>query len=286
MSETANSLVAPIEDPPTELLICPHPYSSKYAPRYREGTLVEVSGSVFECKPYPYAYYCTLPDFEPMPGVVYATEPAWADAWSELGPCHHPDTDGPSAAPSVAASGLPSGAPSPYPTNYPTTPGPTLTPSDGPTSRPTLRPSDGPTYSPSLGEPCPDAYSSEMAPTYVEGTEVEVDGTIFQCQPYPYSFYCTRHVPSPGQEGRWTDAWSEVGPCSRIAEVESTAPTFRTTTPGPTDALVLTPSPTAAIEKSPPALSVETPPPAGASEADPAVPPYPVKRFVSMLIYP
>ncbi|EJK76256.1 hypothetical protein THAOC_01990, partial [Thalassiosira oceanica] len=128
---------------------------------------------------------------------------------------------------------------------------------------------------------------------YGEGTEVEVDGIIFQCQPYPYSFYCTRYAPSPGQEGRWTDAWSEVGPCSRgrdesRAESAATtpAPTFRTTTPGPTDALVLTSSPTAAIEKSPPALPVETPPPAGDVQTDPAVPAYPVKRFVSMRICP
>ncbi|EJK51676.1 hypothetical protein THAOC_29131 [Thalassiosira oceanica] len=103
-------------DTPTDLLICPHPYSEEYAPRYRDGYLVEVSGTVFECKPYPYDYYCTLPDFRPRPGVVHATGPAWSDAWEKLGPCGHPDTDGPSGAPSAAGSGQPSGAPSGMPT--------------------------------------------------------------------------------------------------------------------------------------------------------------------------
>ena len=90
-------------------------------------------------------------------------------------------------------------------------------------------------------------------------------GIIFQCQPYPYSIYCTIFVPSPGQEGRWTDAWAEVGSCS---------------------SLVLTPTPTEVIEKSPPVLPVDTPPPAVTVQTDPAVPPYPFKRFVSMRIYP
>jgi len=61
---------------------------------------------------------------------------------------------------------------------------------------------------------------------YVDGSQVQNAGNIYQCKPYPYTGWCNgaAWAYAPGTGSYWTDAWTLVGPCSgRIAQDELNA---------------------------------------------------------------
>jgi len=126
---------------------CPDPYFTAMSSYYVSGTQVAVNSSIYQCKPYPWAYYCTLVEFEPDP--LNDNNGMWSDAWEYNGPCsngeeegdgNEADTDSPTSGSSASPS-----------TDSPTTSWPSLSPSLSPNQSPTEMPSTtrlSPTSSP------------------------------------------------------------------------------------------------------------------------------------------
>lgn len=82
------------------------------------GSQVSRNSVIYECNPYPYSIYCTIPAFQPQWGSL------WTDAWSEVSKCK--TTESPSSSPSDVPS-------TQEPSKQPST-----SPSSSPTARPTL----------------------------------------------------------------------------------------------------------------------------------------------------
>ncbi len=81
---------------------------------------------------------------------------------------------------------------------------------DLPSSRPSLELSDKPTTI----KVCPPAYDVSAAKTYIEGSEVEVGGYIYRCNPFPYWAYCAFPEYKPLSPGElWMSAWQIVSSC-------------------------------------------------------------------------
>jgi hypothetical protein len=79
-----------------------------------------------------------------------------------------------------------------------------------PASRPSLALSDKPT----TNKVCPPAYDVSAAKTYIEGSEVEVAGYIYRCNPFPYWAYCAFSEYKPLSPGElWMSAWQIVSSC-------------------------------------------------------------------------
>jgi len=85
---------------------------------------------------------------------------------------------------------------------------------------------------------CPPAYDQKDAPSYAEGSEVEVDRVVYRCNPYPFELYCTLPSFKPkslDESVPWNDAWKEIVPCrtdentTTIAKPTSKAPTHQPT---------------------------------------------------------
>lgn len=109
---------------------------------YVAGTEVEVNYIIYKCKPYPYAYYCTLPDFKPD---QYKENSLWSDAWEVIGPCRLPSES--------LSKGPTTDKPTTSPSSSPTTVKPSSSPSTSPpTSRPS-KPSSAPTTLPTTSKP-------------------------------------------------------------------------------------------------------------------------------------
>lgn len=51
---------------------------------------------------------------------------------------------------------------------------------------------------------------------YVAGSQVQNDGSVYECKPYPYSGWCNgaSWAYEPGAGTYWADAWTLIGPCS------------------------------------------------------------------------
>ena len=227
------------------------------------------------------------------------------------GPTQSP-TAGPSALPTSSPSTeAPSRSPTPspstsIPTSSPTVSLTTTSPSYPPSKSPTPEPSAAPTgLSPELPI-CPDAYDPLDATTYTEGSQVEVNSVVYQCQPYPYAFYCTqlefRPDPDHAEDTLWMDAWAAVGPCwhASLDGSTSASPTHSPTgspkhsqskTNGPTANVELTQGsqssssptsgPTQSLTGSPSApLTAEGLP------VNPTTQEVPEKRFVSYFVVP
>ena len=163
----------PSTDSPTKaqpLPICPNSYRLSMTSSYVAGTEVEVNYIIYKCKPYPFAYYCTLPDFQPDPYNELNNNSLWSDAWEFIGPCRHPSTsssptvntdsptvasprtDKPTTSPSSSPTTVkPSSSPSTSPTSSPSTISPSESPNKAPTTdKPTDKPSTSPTTSPTV----------------------------------------------------------------------------------------------------------------------------------------
>ena len=65
----------------------------------------------------------------------------------------------------------------------------------------------------------------------MEGTQVHVNGIIYQCKPYPFDIYCTieSYRPQSTEGVSWEDAWDEVGVCSLITDSPSLGPSVSPT---------------------------------------------------------
>ncbi|KAL7550520.1 hypothetical protein ACHAWF_013737 [Thalassiosira exigua] len=83
--------------------VCRPSYDAALASTYVAGTEVEVDGVNYRCHPYPYAIYCTFPDFMPKS----TSGSPWTDVWEVGRACAMPTR-------------MPSGAPSEVPTRTPT----------------------------------------------------------------------------------------------------------------------------------------------------------------------
>jgi len=82
---------------------------------------------------------------------------------------------------------------------------------------------------------CPPAYAVGMS--YVAYSQVEVDGIIFSCNPYPFTIYCAQpdFKPFSTIHDLWKDVWTELSKCVQaptdMPSVQpSNAPTFHPTT--------------------------------------------------------
>ena len=65
-------------------------------------------------------------------------------------------------------------------------------------------------------EHCPPAYDPSIAATYKEGSEVEVNGIIYRCNPYPFAIYCTLHDYRPESRDNmsWKYSWEVTSACA------------------------------------------------------------------------
>jgi hypothetical protein len=91
---------------------------------------------------------------------------------------------------------------------------------------------------------CPPAYDPLWSTSYSSGTQIEVDETIYECNPYPFNIYCIlpSFKPVYGNE-LWTDAWTEISQCV-ATEPTSARPTTKKPTERPTS------KPTAMVRRS------------------------------------
>lgn len=92
-----------------------------------------------------------------------------------------------------------------------------------------------PSTMPSEVVACPPAYADGMS--YVAYSQVEVDGIIFSCNPYPFTIYCAQpdFKPLSTIHDLWKDVWTELSQCVQaptdLPSVQpSSAPTFHPTT--------------------------------------------------------
>ncbi|KAL9181028.1 hypothetical protein ACHAXT_009833 [Thalassiosira profunda] len=215
-----------------------------------------------------------------------------------VGPTRSP-TAGPIAPPtSSPITEAPSGSPTPspstsIPTSSPTDAATTASPSKSPSKSPTPEPSGAPAVLLELPV-CPEAYDPLDATTYTEGSQVELNSVVYQCQPYPYAFYCTqlefRPDPDHAEDTLWMDAWAAVGPCRHASLDGSTSasPTHSPTgspKPGPTANVELTQgSPSSSSPTSGPTQSLTGSPSdpltAEGLPVNPAADEVPEKRFI------
>jgi len=155
-----------------------------------------------------------------------------------ISPSMKPTTRMPSSSPSQKPTTL---MPSQSPSHKPTTLMPSLSPSQSPTtSQPSNSPSQKPTQHPSLSpltsqpsetptiqEDIIPLYNELDTATYTEGTLVEVDGTVYECNGFPFTLYCKLPEYKPTSvETNWQDVWIEV--------VSTVSPTLKPSTASPT----------------------------------------------------
>ena len=78
---------------------------------------------------------------------------------------------------------------------------------------------------------CPPAYDPSIAVTYQEGSEVEVNGIIYRCNPYPFAIYCTLHGYRPESLDNisWKYSWEVTSACAVPPSGLSSWPSLSTT---------------------------------------------------------
>ena len=84
-SPSSQPTISPSTATPTQIVICPASYELSQVSTYDAGTEVEVNQVIYRCNDFPWAYYCTQPDFEPKPDDP--EDVTWQDAWREIGTC-------------------------------------------------------------------------------------------------------------------------------------------------------------------------------------------------------
>jgi len=157
---------------------CPDPYFTAMSSYYVSGTQVAVNSSIYQCKPYPWAYYCTLVEFEPDPNnVLNDNNGMWSDAWEYIGPCSNSngeeeedgnevETDSPTSSSSNSPNTLSPVSDSPT-TSWPSL-SPSLSPNQSPTEMPSitsLSPTSSPLIRPSTLAPISDSPTTSY-PTW------------------------------------------------------------------------------------------------------------------------
>ena len=61
--------------------------------------------------------------------------------------------------------------------------------------------------------------------TYAAGDQVQKNGVLYQCKPYPYTGWCGIGGPyEPGVGSNWSDAWVQVGACGSGGSTGTGAP--------------------------------------------------------------
>ena len=140
-------------------------------------------------------------------------------------PSQKPTTMTPSAAPSHKPTTL---MPSIAPSQSPTTSKPSNSPSQKPTKHPSLSPlTSQPSETPTIQKDVIQLYNEIDTSTYTEGTLVEVDGTVYECNGFPFTLYCQLPEYKPNSDGtNWQDVWIEV--------VTTVSPTLKPNTTSPT----------------------------------------------------
>ena len=111
---------------------------------YDAGDLVRIGSMTYQCKPWPFYFWCRMSAYQPKAG---STTGLWTEAWTEAGPCQYvslPPTSAPTYKPTSAPSQKPTSAPSRAPTNKPTS-APSKAPTSAPSKAPTSAPSSKPT---------------------------------------------------------------------------------------------------------------------------------------------
>ncbi|KAL3802056.1 hypothetical protein HJC23_010812 [Cyclotella cryptica] len=158
------------------------------------------------------------------------------------GPTPKPSTMEPTLGSDKSSTSLPTIQPA---TNDPTkqpSPKPSVSPTTAPVVTITDSATDSPTDSKDFGEKtpvyCPPEYDPLWSSSYAAGSQVEVNGTIYQCNKYPYSIYCslTDYRPVYGNE-YWEDAWALISPCvftDRPTSSQTASPTTKEPTRQPT----------------------------------------------------
>jgi len=140
-------------------------------------------------------------------------------------PSQKPLTMTPSATPSHRPITT---APSVSPSESPTTYKPSSSPSQKPTQHPSSSPSTPqPSNSPTIQEDVIPLYNELDTPTYTEGSLVEVDGSVYECNGFPFTLYCKLPEYKPNSvDTNWQDVWIEV--------VSTVSPTSKPSTASPT----------------------------------------------------
>ncbi len=84
-----------------------------------------------------------------------------------------------------------------------------------PTVSTDLNSSASPSSIPSEVVPCPPAYAEEKS--YAAYSEVEVDGRVFSCNPFPFTVYCSQpdFRPHSTVHDLWKDVWTESSKCAQ-----------------------------------------------------------------------
>ena len=142
-----------------------------------------------------------------------------------VSPSIKPTTMTPSAAPSHKPTTL---MPSIAPSESPTTSQPSNSPSQKPTRHPSSSPlTSQPSDSPTVQQDVIPLYNELDTSTYTEGTLVEVDGTVYECNGFPFTLYCKLPEYKPNSvDTNWQDVWIEV--------VTTVSPTLKPSTASPT----------------------------------------------------
>ena len=175
--------------PPTTIKVCPPAYDVSAAKTYVEGSEVEVGGYIYRCNPFPYWAYCAFTEYKPM-----SPGELWMSAWQIVSSCVAAEDD--------------------------------LTQQQRETTAPSMFPSSAPSINIAI---CPPAYDATIAYSYVEGSEVEVEGSIYRCNSFPYEMYCRHphYQPKLSSEIPWQLIWQEMATCkTKVSELVSTCPTL------------------------------------------------------------
>ena len=116
---------------PTPKNFCPYAYNETKTD-YVSGSMIEVEGVIFKCRPKPYEEYCNYAQFDPkMLEKNVKAESYWLNAWLRMGPCI-----GSPSMPPVDMSSM-SNQPTEHPSIHPT-----LVPSESPAEKPSLFPTN------------------------------------------------------------------------------------------------------------------------------------------------
>jgi len=82
-----------------EVLYCPPQYNETISSTYDEGSQVSVNGIAYECTPFPFNIYCSMPKYRPQ---SLEEDTPWDNIWKEIGTCII--SDSPSISPTVRPS--------------------------------------------------------------------------------------------------------------------------------------------------------------------------------------
>ena len=82
------------------VLYCPPQYNETMSSTYDEGSQVSVNSIAYECTPFPFNIYCSMPKYRPQS--IEEDTTVWENIWKEIGTCLV--SDSPSISPTVRPS--------------------------------------------------------------------------------------------------------------------------------------------------------------------------------------